>query len=224
MNYFAHALPFLDDPCFMAGTAVPDWLTVADRQVRVRTKHLGPLLEGTDPAAAALGRGMLQHLQDDARFHKTRAFAELSLGLTVAARDALAGEAGFRPSFLGHLLVELLLDAALIAEDPRRLERYYRLLDSVDAAWVQDAVNRIVPRPTQRLAWFISAFRRERILSDYLEDARLMVRLDQVMHRVRLAPLPARFQEILPAARQLVAARKAELLDGIPAQGKSAAA
>ena len=32
MNYFAHALPFLDQPYFMAGTAVPDWLTVVDRQ------------------------------------------------------------------------------------------------------------------------------------------------------------------------------------------------
>ena len=32
MNYFAHALPFLDRPYFVAGTAVPDWLTVADRR------------------------------------------------------------------------------------------------------------------------------------------------------------------------------------------------
>ena len=40
MNYFAHALPFLDDdPYFVAGTGVPDWLSVADRDVRVRLKH-----------------------------------------------------------------------------------------------------------------------------------------------------------------------------------------
>ena len=28
MNYFAHALPFLDDPYLAAGTGVPDWLSV----------------------------------------------------------------------------------------------------------------------------------------------------------------------------------------------------
>ena len=201
---------------------MPDWLTVADRQVRVADEAPGAAPGGRGSGrGGGAGRGCCQHLHDDARFHETRAFAELSLGLCVAARDVLAGEAGFRPSFLGHLLVELLLDAALIAENPRRLEHYYRLLDSVDAAWVQDAVNRIAPRPTERLAWFISAFRRERILWDYLEDARLMVRLNQVMHRVRLAPLPARFQEVLPEARQLVAARKTELLDGIPSHGEA---
>ena len=46
MNYFTHALPFLDgDPYFLAGTAVPDWMSVADRQVRVRAKLAAPLRE-----------------------------------------------------------------------------------------------------------------------------------------------------------------------------------
>ena len=36
MNYFAHGHRFVDDPYFLAGTAVPDWLSVVDRKVRVR--------------------------------------------------------------------------------------------------------------------------------------------------------------------------------------------
>ena len=28
MNYFAHAIRFLDDPYFLSGTALPDWLSV----------------------------------------------------------------------------------------------------------------------------------------------------------------------------------------------------
>ena len=219
MNYFAHAFAFLDqpapDPCFVAGTAVPDWLSVADRQVRLRARHLRPAVEDSDPAVAALARGMLQHLGDDARFHETRAFAESSLALTVASRDALGGEPGLRPSFLGHLLVELLLDAALIAAEPGRLERYYRLLDAVDASWVQEVVNRLAPRPTARLAMMICGFRRERILWDYLEDGKLLVRLNQVMRRVGLDPLPERFRDVLPAARDLVAEHKADLLEDI---------
>jgi hypothetical protein len=217
MNYFAHALPFLDRPYFMAGTGVPDWLTVVDRQVRVRTKHAEPLLADTDPCVAAVAGGAIQHLRDDARFHETRAFAETCLELTVRVRDALGADAGFRPSFLGHLLVEVLLDATLTAEQPARLEEYYRVLGTVDAAAVERAVNRMSPKPTERLAVMIEQFCLHRVLWDYLEDGKLLLRLNQVLRRVQLAPLPAGFVALLPEARRLVAGRRRELLEGIPA-------
>lgn len=216
MNYLAHALPFLDRPYFAAGTGVPDWLTVVDRGVRLRTRHARAFLADADPRLAAVAGGVMQHLRDDARFHESRAFAETSLELAARCRDALAAEPGLRPSFLGHLLVEVLLDAALAAENLARLEAYYRTLQAAEAGRVEDAVNRMAPRRTDRLAAMISLFHRERILWDYLEDAKLMRRLDQVMRRVRLAPLPEGFAEMLPGARRLVAARKNDLLQGIP--------
>ena len=216
MNYFAHALPFLDNPYFAAGTGVPDWLTVVDRPVRVRLKHARAMLDDPDSHVAAVAGGIVQHLLDDARFHESRAFVEASLELTVHARDALGGERGFRPSFLGHLLVEVLLDAVLAEADVARLEAYYAVLDQVEPAEIESAVNRMAPRPTARLAMMISAFRHHRIIWDYFDDARLMVRLNQVMRRVRFAELPDEFREILPAARRTVAARAVELLEGIP--------
>jgi hypothetical protein len=216
MNYFAHGRHFLDDPYFVAGTAVPDWLSVSDRRVRLRSKHVAPAVNDADPRIASLARGVLQHLRDDARFHGSRAFAEISLALTVRARDALGAEPGFRPSFLGHLLVEVLLDGALAAEAPDRLEIYYQVLQTVDTALIQAAINRIAPRPAERLSIMIFRFLQERILSDYAEDGKLMVRLNQVMRRVSCQELPAGFQAILADARNLVADRRAELLEGIP--------
>ncbi len=216
MNYFAHAMPFLDRPWFLAGTAAPDWLAVADRSLRLRSRHAEPLLEDADPAVAQLAGGILQHLRDDARFHQSRAFAETSLELCARVRDALPGDDSLRPAFLGHLLVELLLDAALIADAGPRLAEYYRVLDRLDADKIEAAVNRLAPQRTERLAPFIELFRRERVLSDYLEDDRLSVRLNQVMRRVRLAPLPEEFALVLPAARRLVAGRRQALLAGIP--------
>ncbi|MGA2033112.1 MAG: hypothetical protein ABSG68_12710 [Thermoguttaceae bacterium] len=212
MNYLAHALPFLDDPYFAAGTAVPDWLMVVDRRVRVRSKQAEPFLGDPDPICAAVAGGTLQHILDDRRFHESRSFAETSLALAVSARDALQGESSFRPGFLGHLLVEVLLDAALAAEQPAQVESYYRALETVDAAAVQHAVNRMASRSTARLAPMISAFCRARILWDYLEDDKLLVRLNQVMRRLTFDPLPDGFADILPAARQLVGQRRGELL------------
>jgi hypothetical protein len=216
MNYFTHALPFLDQPYFAAGTGVPDWLAVADRPVRLRSKQAERFRDHPDPLVAAVARGVGQHLRDDSRFHANRAFVETSLELTVRARDLLDGETGLRPAFLGHLLTELLLDAALIAEDPTQLTRYYHLLEEIDPKATEAAVNQMAARPTERLAVFIRLFLRERILWNYLEDDKLWVRLNQVMRRVRLESLPQRFVILLPEAREMVLSRKKALLDGIP--------
>jgi hypothetical protein len=212
MNYFAHGLPFVEDPYFLAGTAVPDWLNVADRGVRVRSKHAAPLVDAQDQQLAAVARGIVQHHRDDAWFHETAAFHETCWRLSLSVKQLLPSDEGFRPSFLGHVLVEILLDAALIAEHPQRLEAYYRALESVDGGRVQEAVNRMAPRTTARLGPLVPLFCRERFLWDYLEDVKLGRRLNQVMLRVNLPPLPESFVQVLPAARREVTRRKAELM------------
>ncbi len=212
MNYLAHALPFLDRPYFVAGTSAPDWLMVVDRRTRLRAKHLEGFVDDPDPVVAAIAGGIQRHLADDAWFHVTRAFNELLWRMTVEIRNVLGAESGLRPHFLSHLLIEVLLDAALVVEEPKRVDRYYAALDQVDPARIEAVVNRMAPRPAQRLAWFIEVFRRERILWDYREDATLLYRLNQVMGRVKLEPLPASFVDYLSAVRATVAARRDELL------------
>ena len=86
-------------------------------------------------------------------------------------------------------------------------------LATIDAAAIQVAVNRIAARPTDRLAGFISLFCRERFLWDYSDDGKLLVRLNQVMRRVRLPQLPDSFGELLPAMRSTIRRRQTELLD-----------
>ncbi|HTU27733.1 MAG TPA: hypothetical protein VMF30_20140 [Pirellulales bacterium] len=212
MNYFAHGREFVDEPYFLAGTAVPDWLNVVDRPTRIRSRQALEYVEAADPCLAAVARGIVRHCQDDGWFHSTRAFAELSMELTRGARDLLAQDAGFRPHFLGHILVEMLLDAALIAADPARLEAWYAALDGLDPERVREAVGTMGRGGGQRLAVFIPLFSRERFLWDYLDDAKLMIRLNQVMRRVELPQLPRHFADLLPNARQLVTERQAELL------------
>ena len=223
MNYFAHALDVLDDPYLLAGTAVPDWLNVADRGVRVRSKHALPFVADGDPRLAAVARGIVRHLQDDAWFHETAAFHEMSWRFTALARDALPDDEGFRPSFLGHILVEILLDAVLIERHPDRLEAYYRQLAGLDPGVVQSAVNRMAPRSTERLAPLIPLFIGERFLWDYADDAKLWRRLNQVMRRVGLPLLPESFRDLLPEVRRQVAEREAELLSP-PSQSQSSLA
>jgi hypothetical protein len=216
MNYFAHALPFLDRPYFAAGTGVPDWLMVCDRQARLQLKRALPFVDDLDPRAAEVARGVVQHLRDDRQFHATRAFAETTLELAAQIRGVLDDASSLPAGFLAHLLVELLLDAALIEARPDRLHAYYQVLDAVDSQVVQDAVNRMASQPAERLASFIALYRESRILWDYLEDERLMMRMNQVMRRLELPQLPSGFPDLLPAARELVRAKRPALLDGVP--------
>lgn len=212
MNYFAHGRLFLDTPYFAAGTAVPDWLCVLDRKIRVRPQAAQTLVSHPDERVAAVAGGILQHRHDDAWFHRTRAFAELNLQLTAEVRKVLPQDDGFRPSFLGHILVEILLDAALIADAPEQLDAYQAALDSIDPLVVADAINQVTTRPSELWPVFIPRFSAERFLYDYQEDAKLLSRLNRVMRRVQMQPLPEAFLSILPPTRHAVARRRQELL------------
>ncbi len=212
MNYFAHGRHFIDNPYFMAGTAVPDWLNVVNRRAKARSKTARTFVDDPDPAVAAVAAGIVQHHFDDAWFHQTRAFAELSLQFSLAIRSLLEADTGFRPSFLGHILVELLLDAALVDEQPGMLDRYYQAIDQVDPVVVTRAVEAIATDSVASLAMLIPRFSTERFLYDYADDERLLFRLNNVMRRVRLPSLPEEITSLFPEARRSVRRRKAELL------------
>lgn len=226
MNYFAHACPFLPgpdeetckNPYLVVATGLPDMLMVVDRSVRLRGRQVFPFESHPDPIVAATAQGVAQHLADDAEFHGTEIFARLSGSLSVAIRDRLEEPpTSLRPRFLGHLLVEVLLDAALIAQAPEQLEQYYAAVDSVDAQKIEEAVNRMARRPAHRLAAFIEMIPQVRFLSDYADDDRLWMRMNQVMHRAKLEPLPQKpFYSLLPDARRQVARAVDLLLLNIP--------
>lgn len=212
MNYFAHGYRFLGQPWRVAGTAVPDLLRVSDRAVRARSKLALPFLDDPDPDLAALAAGIVQHHQDDAWFHDRPAFLQLSWRFTLQFRELLGADAGFRPSFLGHILVELLLDGILISRTPERAVAYYQSLESLHPRQVAQYVERITGREGLRLANFLPRFCAERFLLDYQDDARLLYRLNMVMRRVRLPPLPDRCQRLFAPARGAVAQQAVELL------------
>ncbi|HVX12504.1 MAG TPA: hypothetical protein VHC22_15090 [Pirellulales bacterium] len=212
MNYFAHGRRFLDEPYVLAGTAVPDWLNVVARRVRARSKLARPFVDDVDPRVAAVARGIVRHHTDDGWFHETRAFAELSWRFTALIRDQMPGDDGLRPSFLGHILVEILLDACLTARAPAELEAYYTALADIDGQWLEEAVARMATARPTSLGEFIPLFLRERFLWDYLDDGKLCYRLNQVMRRVGLPLLPPTFGDLIPAMRESVGERCDDLL------------
>ena len=217
MNYLSHGFRFLDDPYFVVGTAVPDMLNVIHRRSKVRSKHAEPFCKNSDARISAIASGIQQHHRDDAWFHQTPAFVELNLEFTKKCRDIFSVDSGsrdgLRAGFLGHILVELLLDATLIEEDNQILADYYELFGKVDHELIQKTVNDIATNPVTQLSNFIPVFVREGFLYDYLNDDRLLYRLNNVMSRVKLSPLPKSILAMFPDARMKVRERRDELLN-----------
>jgi hypothetical protein len=212
MNYLAHALRFLDRPYFVAGACLPDLLSVADRGVRLRSRRVEPHLIAADPEDAELYRGVLQHLADDDWFHATRGFAEVTGEIAVLFRRTIGTDHPTPCSFLGHVVMEMLLDSVLIEQHPDALPRFYEAMHAIDPFKVQAAVNQCARQPTERLALLIPRFNAERFLYDYSTPAGLAYRLNQVLKRVKLTPLDDSAITAISAGQAVVRERLSDLL------------
>lgn len=212
MNFLSHAIPYMDQPLLAISTGVPDWLGVVDRKIRARGKLAEPFLTSDDDELRQVAGGIIRHIEDDRWFHGTQAFVETNMQFAVELRDLLPGDAGFRPTFVGHILVEMLLDALWIQEDRSIADRYYDAIASVPPEAIQRSVNAITGKPTDRLADVVRRFHDSRFLYDYLEHDRLLFRLNQVMSRVGLTQLPESVGHWLSRAEKLVESRRTALL------------
>jgi hypothetical protein len=202
MNYLAHGRKYVDRPWVLAGTALPDWLRVVDKRARVRPDHL-PML-GV-PVEDELRQGIRAHHDDDAWFHKDAEFDSLTHDVVHALR-ALSPDPRFRASTIGHVLVEMLVDAALLERDPALGERYYAALESVDGALLASCARAWSGRPLERLPALLDGFRRARFILDYVDDDGVCGALQGVLFRVGLPPLPDGVAAVVAAARPRVGA------------------
>ena len=205
MNCFSHAYRFLGrDPYFIVGTCVPDWLSMVARKTRAREKLAARFTDDDDPELRHLAAGIVRHHQDDHWFHEQREFVETNLQFAMELRDLLGADAGFRPHLAGHILIEMLLDGYLTERDRWLLDDYYEKVASVDPAKVENAVNLIAAKPSDRIADFLPVFLSEGYLYDYVDDQRTQYRLNRVLKAVKLAELPEAFLSWLPTARERV--------------------
>lgn len=210
MNYLAHAwvLP-RPTPDLVLGAALPDLLGALDRR--------GPraTLQGADRLAAEgareLARGVRAHLVADACFHALPAFTAGRAALAPLAASLAQAGARVRGFFLTHLLLELLLDAELLAREPGLGAAFYATLARADRDAAARAAARALgaPRDPAAFARGVERFVQGRFLLDYAEDEGLAARLEQVLGRARQTlPRAARVRLIagLPAARAEVRA------------------
>lgn len=185
---------------------------MVDRKARVRGRRITeelPVLSGDEYEVAV---GIQKHLDDDRWFHGTEAFYDVTGQIARSFREDLTESDSWRCGFLGHIVMELLLDSALIEDRPERLEQYYAVLRGVDLLKIQGVVSGLATKEVTELARLIELFTKERFFEDYLSDKGLLFRLNQVMKRIKLEPLPEATLRTLEFGRSVVRANVHELL------------
>ncbi len=171
-----------------------------------------PFLESDDATMRDVAGGITSHIRDDRWFHSGETFVRMNLEFAVQLRDLLPGDSGFRPTFVGHILIEMLLDANYLVDDRDKVEAYYALFASLPLAEIEGCVNRITGKPCDKIASTMERFADIRFLFDYEHDDTLLMRLNQVMNRVGLAQLPEAVRDWLPEARAAVRSNHQRLL------------
>ncbi len=204
MNCFSHALPFLDDPVLAVGTCIPDWLAACDRKCRAREKKAELFVDHEDPFVASIARGVVRHHRDDYWFHTGTMFQKLNIQFAVEIREQFENEQGMRTGFVGHILIEMYLDAWLHQTYPGKLAAFYETLGQVDSVKVQNAINLFATRPTHRLAPSMLHFVEERYIFDYADDAGALYRVNRVLDKIGLAPIDNRVVPWMASARKRV--------------------
>jgi hypothetical protein len=220
VNYLAHGWRTLaaieeggaDDAWTLAGTALPDWLRVLGGRMRATPDRAAACVGSEDPRLSSLARGVRRHFDDDAWFHASPGFTEASSEAAALVRPLASEVAGLRPSFVAHVLVEMLLDAELLRREPGRADAYYETLGRLDPDEVERVAAPIAIRAPEGLAPLVRTFLAMRFVADYADDARLAHRLDQVCRRVRQPQIGERLRGVLPRVRAVVAANVVALL------------
>ncbi len=202
----------MNEPLMAVSSGIPDWLSVVDRKIRARRRMAIQFIDHEDAELRSVARGIVAHVDDDRWFHSGDAFVQTNLQFAVELRDLLPGDAGFRPTFVGHILVEMLLDALWIRDSPEIAKRSRTSSAAIPATTIQRCVNMITGRPTDGLAPVIERYVDARFLYDYLDETTLLFRLNQVMKRVGLTPLPDTIKPWLNRAFEVVGSRRLALL------------
>jgi hypothetical protein len=219
VNFLAHARASLDEPWVLAGVCLPDWLRVIDRRGRVDLERVDP--NGRDARDEQLREGVRRHLHDDAWFHATPVFEGT---LARLARRMRAEHEGVRASFYAHILLELLLDAALMERDPELADRFYAQLEEIPPDELASRAAPMLHHAEHVLEHFPALFRRfrdVRFIEGYATDEGVLRSLRGLTTRLKqrgrgMAPLPDAFTDTIAWARGEVAAVADALLEENP--------
>ncbi|MDQ2799807.1 MAG: hypothetical protein M3Y13_09210 [Armatimonadota bacterium] len=200
-------------PLFVAGNALPDLLPPATPRLRPKLLDVPTQM----PEEAAVRAGVAVHLATDAAFHKTASFAEMQAEAADRLRQAGFKDMRVRVFFVAHILVELVLDAALLRADGDLADRFYADFCAADAGVVTRWAEAALGKPLPTLPAVLARFGAHQYLRHYSTDQGVAEGLTRVCGRARQDMFEgdnlARLTDVVVRMGERVAGRAADMLE-----------
>ena len=191
MNLVAHF--YLDrqrvNSYFTVGAATPDLLSIYNSRLRIKQRHLRKLTE------EERGRvnppfldGLQRHFFADGVFHTSPLFHSETKRVSNMLVDYFPDLNIERKFFIGHILLELLLDKVLITRHPGILESYYGHFESLQPFRdVRQSLEIAVGHELPNYERYLSRFLRRKYLYHYADPEHLAWLLRHILRRVRIS-------------------------------------
>jgi hypothetical protein len=187
MNFIAHFYMdrHVEDTLFFVGVSTPDWVSIFNRQIRVKENRLPLIMENeATPAEISFYHGIVRHLEVDRVFHSSSFFEYETAEISRLLKLHFAEEAVSRRFFVAHVMFELVLDKVLIQADPSLLPAYYSHLESCDMDQIVQLTEWITATPMPGYDGFVGKFIHKKFLYQYTDWNHVIYVLRRLLERV----------------------------------------
>jgi len=181
MNYLTHYL--IDhkegNPNYNFGLALPDLINVSKRGWRAES-HSFPV---ANKNVNEIWEGYQQHFAADAKFHNSELFEKHSKRLRKEFDQQGLNQQGIRLFFVGHVLLEMLLDRHIVKTRRDMADQFYEQLNLVNDSDIESFFEAAGDKIPDTFLEFFGKFKNSRYLYSYAENHGMFYALNRLLRR-----------------------------------------
>lgn len=178
MNFLSHyTVHHNSEPVFNFGLLFPDFLGIISRGYKLKQfkKDFGS-------KNTHFLNGIAHHELADALWHESIFFREKCAGIKKILNDFGFVDKPFRPFFMSHVMLEILLDRTIVLKEERLTDDMYTSLEAVEKELIEN-INEIHPA-TREFGRFFANFRSNRYVFSYGSNEMFIYALNRLFSRV----------------------------------------
>lgn len=190
MNLVAHF--YLDrdrvNSYFIVGAATPDLLSIYNSSLRIKSRHLKKMDDDqSGRITPTFLAGLQRHFFADGVFHTSPLFQQQTKRISNMLVSYFPELDIQRKFFVGHILLELMMDKVLIDQNPGILESYYGHFESLQPfKELRKASELALGNELPNYEAYMNKFIRRRYLYDYANFNHLAWILRRILRRVSI--------------------------------------
>jgi hypothetical protein len=193
MNFISHFYIDRDvqNSLFIVGSITPDLMSIYNSSLRIKKSHLNRFQSNLHPdVPQSFVDGLARHFFVDRVFHSSVHFQAETQRISRELAQRFPQYDIQRKFFIGHILLELLLDKILIDSNPDLLEDFYAHFSQAEEyPLIQNATAEISGHDLPKYTSFLKKFHDHKYLRQYQKYEHISFVLNHILRRVKITKI-----------------------------------